>query len=237
MWVPECELVLHTLSLSPSLSTPPAELYIQSASFTCLTEWDAEAVCFNKWALWGIEQSSLVKPTWKAREDRSAVTCISCHAVQHHGNVQLSVLCTTTLWRRETLLHTNCAHSPGPELGTLLITPTRTLFTRLCRRLRSCQPSIPRNRWTAGTAGNYIMVTPLPLLLFFSHDSHHQSVLAQYQFLFICYFSLGDASQYKSAVILCFDWFSKEARCDNLLQFTFIYNYLSPFCWPCESGL
>lgn len=173
----------------------------------CLTEWEAEPVCFNKTALWGTEQSSLVKPTRKAHEDRSAVTCVSCHAVQHHGNVQLPVLCTT-LWRRETLLHTNCAHSPGPELRTLLITPTRTLFTRLSRRLRSCQPSIPSNRWTR-TTGNYIIVTPPPPpLLLFSHDSHNQSVLAPYPFLFICFFRLGDASQYKSAVILCFGLFS-----------------------------
>lgn len=51
------------------------------------------------------------------------MTCISCRAVQQHGNLQLSVL-STTLWRWETLLHTNCAHSPGTERRMVTITPT-----------------------------------------------------------------------------------------------------------------
>lgn len=63
------------------------------------------------------------------------MTRIGRRAVQQHGNLQWSVLCTT-LWRWDALLHTNCAHSPGPELRMAMITPTHAAFTRLCRRLK-----------------------------------------------------------------------------------------------------
>lgn len=120
--------------------------------------------------------NTILKPMWKAQKDRSAVTCMKRHAIRQRGNV--SVL-RTTAWRWETLLHTNCAHSAGPEPRMAVITPTRALFTRSSRGLWSCQPSIQSNRRTE-TTGNYIIMMPAPhshMIPIVSHQSASAQLL------------------------------------------------------------
>lgn len=141
-------------------------------------------------------------PTWKAQKERSAVTCISCRAVQQHGNLQLSVL-SATLWRWETLLHTNCARSPGTELRMVTITPTLH-FNHAVILLRALKlPAIHRKQqeeWDdRGLHNNDTHTHPLS---FFSHVSHHLSAMKN--MWRVCFFiSFLHNLSYLVCLVLC----------------------------------
>lgn len=90
-----------------------------------------------------IENDYSWKKMWKAQKTDQQWPVLTAML---SNNLWLPVL-STILWRWQTLLHTNCAYSPGTERKMVTITPTLTLFTRLCFKAWSCQPSIPSNRW------------------------------------------------------------------------------------------